>query len=393
MTRQLIKNIKSFTFSLLLFSFFINCKTKNKDYNSDIEYSSLSNQTVLSQVIDSVNQEINNGEYGFIDRFMVIKNEEVLADFKYNYDYESIAKKYDTTNHQYNYNHPNWHPYYKNTELHTLQSVTKSVTSIIMGIALDMYQNYDLNTEIMTFFSEYTIENKDKRLFDITIEDLLTMRSGFKWNEGEYSDLTDDCIAMEASDDWIQFVLNKPFDSNPGEKWEYNSGVSVLLGKVIKEITGKRIDQFAEETLFKELGIDKYYWKKTPKGEIDTEGGLYLKAEDLAKLGTLFLSGGKWKSKQIVPENWVIASINPKANNLWPEENVDVGYGYQWWTEEYDNGLKLFSANGYGGQYLMVVPNEKLFVVFNGWNINDQPQKSTFNVLVNRILPALKQEN
>ncbi|WP_242156959.1 serine hydrolase domain-containing protein [Aestuariivivens sediminis] len=391
MTRQLINNIKSLTFLLLLVSLFINCKTKNKDNNSDGEASSLSNQTVLSQVIDSVNQEITNGEYGLIDRFMVIKNEDVLADFKYTYDYESIAKKYDTTNHQYNYNHPKWHPYYQQSELHTLQSVTKSVTSIIMGIALNMNRNYDVNTEIMAFFSDYTIENKDKRLFDITIEDLLTMRSGFKWNEGEYSDLTDDCIAMEASDDWIQFVLNKPFDSNPGEKWEYNSGVSVLIGKVIREITGKRIDEFAEETLFKPLGINEYYWKITPKGEVDTEGGLYLKAEDLAKLGTLFLNGGTWKNRQIVPRSWVEASISPKVTNVWPKENVDVGYGYQWWTEDYNNGQNVFSANGYGGQYLMVVPDKKLFVVFNGWNINKKPEKSTFNVLVKRLLPALKE--
>ena len=291
---------------------------------------------------------------------------------------KTLLKKVTHSNHQYNYNHPEWHPYYKNTKLHTLQSVTKSVTSILMGIALEENHEYDLDTKAMTFFSNYSTENKDERLWDITIEDLLTMRSGLKWNEGEYADSTDDCIAMEASDDWIQYVLNKPFDSDPGEKFFYNSGVSVLIGKILREITGKSVDQFAEEALFTPLGITDYYWKKTPKGEIDTEGGLYLEAKDLAKIGMLFLDGGNWNDRQIVPENWVNSSVSPKATNLYPEETVNVGYGYQWWTEKYENGTFLYSANGYGGQYLMVVPEERLLVVFNGWNINDLPEKSAF---------------
>ena len=385
-------NVKYLLLVLWILLLGCNSESKNKNSTSSNLLKTKPAPEALSAVIDSINQEINNGEYGLIDHFIVVHNEKVLADFNYKNDYESITKKYDTTNNQYNYNHPNWHPYYKNTELHTLQSVTKSMTSLIIGIALDSNREYDLNTKVKAFFSNYSIENKDKRLSDITIEDLLTMRSGLKWNEGEYTDITDDCIAMEASNDWIQFVLNKNFDSNPGEKFVYNSGVSVLIGKVVREITGKRIDQYAEEVLFEPLGIKDYYWKKTPKGEIDTEGGLYLKAKDLAKIGSLFLNEGEWNNRQIVPKSWVKSSISPKATNLYPEESVDVGYGYQWRTENYENGINLYSANGYGGQYLMVVPTEKLFVVFNGWNINDQPEKSTFNVLVNRILPALEKK-
>ena len=117
---------------------------------------------------------------------------------------------------------------------------------------------------------------------------------------------------------------------------------------------------------------------------------MYLKAQDLAKIGTLFLEEGKWKDRQVVPKDWVRSSISPKATNLYPEESIDVGYGYQWWTERYENGTHLFSANGYGGQYLMVVPDENIFVVFNGWNINEQPEKSTFDALFNSILPALE---
>ena len=101
------------------------------------------------------------------------------------------------------------------------------------------------------------------------------MRSGIDWDESIYSD-ADDCIIMEKSDDWIQYVLDKPMDTIPGLVFEYNSGVSVLLGKLVSIISGKRIDAWAEEVLFKPLGITEYYWKQTPRGEIDTEGGLYL---------------------------------------------------------------------------------------------------------------------
>jgi len=382
---------KTLLFSIFLLVGIIGCNTKNKEKEVIKKPRAVASLNVLSSVIDSINLEINNGSYGLIDRFMVIQNDEILADFKYVQDYETIAKKYDTTDHQYNYNHPNWHPYYKQTELHTLQSVTKSVTSILLGIALDLNEDYNVRTKVIPMFTDYEIEALDKRKNAITIEDLLTMRSGLMWQEGDYTDLSDDCIAMESSNEWIKYVLDKPTDTIPGTRFEYNSGASVLLGKIVRIITGKRIDKWAEEKLFEPLGITDYYWKKTPKGEIDTEGGLYLKAEDLAKLGTLFLNNGKWKNQQIVSESWVTASLSPVVPDVNPENESKVGYGYQWWIPEHSNGqMNIFAGNGYGGQFLMVTPEYNLIVVFNGWNINDKPEKSTWSVLQDRLIPILK---
>lgn len=348
-------------------------------------------KNVLGAVIDSVNIEINNGEYGLIDRFMVVQNEKIIADFKYKQEYRSIAQKYDTTNHQYNYNHPDWHPYFKDTELHTLQSVTKSVTSILLGIAFDSLEQYNVNTRVMPLFSDYVVEAKDQRKNSITIEDLLTMRSGLEWNEGNYTDPLDDCIIMEASKQWIPYVLNKPTDTIPGTSFEYNSGASVLLGKIVRIISGKRIDKYAEEKLFGPLGITEYYWKITPEGEVDTEGGLYLKAEDLAKLGALFLNKGKWENQQIVSEAWVKASTTPVVSDVNPNNENKVGYGYQWWVPYHTNGeAQIFAGYGFGGQFLMVAPEYDLIVVFNGWNINESAEKSTRHVLQDRILPRLQ---
>lgn len=290
---------------LLFFAFALSCA--NRLPKKMIEEQFWTKSGPVSQgldplVIDSINLEIKEGKYGLVDHFLVIRHGKLVADFRYDNDYKTISKKYDTTNYQYNYDHPEWHPYYRNSNLHTLQSVTKSITSALLGIALDKYKRNDLRIKVMPFFKEYILNVTDKRKNEISLEDLLTMRSGILWDESITAE-SDDCIKMEKSDKWIQYVLNKPMDTIPGVTFEYNSGVSVLLGKLVRIITGKRIDKWAEEVLFKPLNIAEYYWKVTPDGEIDTEGGLYLSAQDLAKIGLLFLHKGKWEGNQIIPES------------------------------------------------------------------------------------------
>lgn len=349
----------------------------------------------LSAEIDVIHAEIIDGDYGLIDRFMVLQNGELLADFRYKQDYVAIAQNYGASNHheQYDFNNTDWHPYYKNSELHTLQSVTKSITSILVGMALDVNEAYDVNTRVMPMLNGYEDYLQDKRKQNISIEDLLTMRSGLRWNEEtDHNDHTNDCFLLESSDNWIEYVLAKPMDTAPGTSFVYNGGATVLLGKVVRTITGKRIDHWAEEQLFKPLGISDYYWKETPDGEIDTEGGLYLKAEDLAKIGQLLLNNGQWNGHQIVSESWLTTSISPVVKDVKPNWRKDIGYGYQWWIPEYtDTGeTKIYGGNGYGGQYLMMAPEYNLIIVFNGWNINKESDKSAWRVMQDRIIPALQ---
>ncbi len=341
-------------------------------------------------IIEAIHREITARKYGLIDHFLVIRHGKLVADYRYNQDYKTIAQKYDTTNHQFNYDHPDWHPYYKGTNLHTLQSVTKSITSALLGIALERHKIPGPQVKVMPFFKEYTFDLTDPRKQDISLEDLLTMRSGIEWDEASYDDPDNDCILMEASDQWVNFVLNKPMDTIPGVVFEYNSGASVLLGKLVRIITGKRIDQWAEEVLFKPLGITEYYWKATPDGELDTEGGLYLSAHDLAKIGLLFLRKGKWEGAQIIPEAWTIASTSPIVSQVNPLDSKSPGYGYQWWAPKHSNGKsEIFAGNGFGGQFLMVAQEYNIMVVFNGWNIHDRPEKSTWQVLEERIIPGI----
>ncbi|MDZ4714576.1 MAG: serine hydrolase [Cytophagales bacterium] len=339
--------------------------------------------------IKAIHTDINAGKYGLVDGFVLIRHGRMVADYRYAHNYDSIAAAYDTTNHMFNYDHPAWHPYYQRSNLHTLQSVTKSVTSIALGIAIDAGHIPGVDVQPMEFFHSYDPDFSDQRRTDMTLEDMLTMRSGIDWNEMTSYELDENsCIIMEKSNDWIQYVVNRPMREQPGTRWDYNSGVSVLLGKLVGISTGQRVDQWTEERLFKPLGITNYFWKTTPNEEVDTEGGLYLSAHDMARLGYLFLRQGNWNGKQVVSKAWVEQSIKPTVKDIAPDNSTNnSGYGYQWWVPSTDP--HIFSAVGYGGQLILVAPAYDLVAVFTGWNIHyDNTSLSAREALAKRIIPA-----
>jgi CubicO group peptidase (beta-lactamase class C family) len=355
--------------------------------------STLEAEGIDPAAIEALVADIEAGRYGLVDRFLLIRHGKVVADHRFEQDYKSIAAQYDPTNHQYNYDHPQWHPYYRDTDLHTLQSVTKSVTSAALGIAMDEGLIEGVSVRAMSFFDAYDHDMSDPRKQAMTLEDMLTMRSGIEWNEMiSYSDESNSCIQMEASDEWIRFVLDRPMREAPGTVFDYNSGVSVLLGKIVGVATGQRIDRWAEERLFKPIGITDYYWKTSPDGEVDTEGGLYLSAYDLARIAYLFLRGGVWNGEQIISADWVAASTAPTVPDIGVERyGRTTGYGYQWWVPEHENGKTVvFAGRGYGGQYPIVAPEQDIIVVFNAWNIHEEPELSTYMALWDRILPAVR---
>lgn len=348
---------------------------------------------IAPEVIDSLVAEMSAGEYGLIDHFLLIRHGRIIADHRFEHDYEAVAARYDTTNHQYNYDHPAWHPYYRDTDLHTLQSVTKSVTSVALGIAMDAGMVPSVAAPAMSYFDPYAPDMSDPRRGAMTLEDMLTMRSGIEWNEmGSYDDASNSCVQMEASDRWIEFVLGHPMREESGTRWDYNSGVSVLLGKIVGVATGRRVDEWTEERLFRPIGIDEYYWKIAPDGEVDTEGGLYLSAHDLARIGYLFLRGGVWDGTRIVSEDWVRASTAPVVKDILPDNGrPDPGYGYQWWVPDHDGErTEVFAGNGYGGQFLLVAPEHDLVAVFNGWNIHGGAPRSYWRTLQDRIIPGIR---
>lgn len=347
-----------------------------------------------AKAIESIVADMKAGEFGLLDHFLLIRHGRIVADHHFKHNYEKISAKYDRKNHQYNYDHPEWHPYYRGTKLHSLQSVTKSITSIALGIAIDEGHIPDgVETPAMSFFKTYKADFDDPNRKAMKLKDMLTMRSGIRWNEQiSYESEQNSCIQLEASNEWIQFVLDQPMRERPGTIFDYNSGVSVLLGKIVGVATNQRIDSYANEKLFKPIGINEFYWKTTPDGEVDTEGGLYLSAHDLARIAYLFLRNGNWDGKQIVSEEWVRASTAPVVSDIRPDNGrPDSGYGYQWWVPQHENGkTKIYSGRGYGGQFPIVVPEHDLVIVFNAWNIHGSAKQSAERAVLDRILPAIK---
>ncbi|MEM7453473.1 MAG: serine hydrolase [Planctomycetota bacterium] len=352
-------------------------------------------QGIEQAAIDQLVADIESGKYGLLDHFLLIRNGYIVADHHFEYDYEEIASEFDPTNHQYNYDHPAWHPYYDGSELHSLQSVTKSVLSAAVGIAIAGGHLNGTTEKVLPYFEDYEFDRSDERKGKITLADLLTMRSGIRWGtDAAYGTGEHSTDLLEASDEWIQFILDQPMDADPGTVFEYNDGASVLIGKVLSEATGKRADLWADERLFSPIGIGEFYWKITPDGEVDTEGGLYLKPHDLARIGLLFSRNGMWRDQQVIPESWVQKSTSPIIPDLAPgNDDFDRGYGYQWWIHQHDGERStVYSASGYGGQFLQVVPGKNIIVVFNAWNIHGGQEMSHQLALEQRILPAVKDE-
>lgn len=341
-------------------------------------------------VLAALDQEFVSGAHGYIDDMLVIRSGRIIYQKTYAQDYDAPFKGHDQKRGPYNYYDPDWHPYFERGPLHTMQSISKSVTSALIGIAIKRGEIPGVGVKVMQYFDGYDHVNPDPRWSDITLRDLLTMTSGIDWDEDtfNYTDPRNTCAGMESSADWVAYVLDRPMAATPGEKFVYNSGVTMLLSHILLRATGKHEDAYAREHLFGPLGIESFYWKRTPTGLIDAEGGLYLKPEDLARIGLLYAHDGIWNQKRILPEGWVSASMTP-AVAVPKTENWK--YGFQWWLLLYaENPTRYaYTGLGYGGQRLIVLPEYDLIAVFTGWNIYDKPSLSAEFVL-ERLLKSIQ---
>jgi CubicO group peptidase (beta-lactamase class C family) len=193
-------------------------------------------------------------------------------------------------------------------------------------------------------------------------------------------DETNTTYQLEYSRDWIAFTLSQPMEAAPGTKWVYNSGGSMLLSGILRNATGRFIDDYAREHLFAPIGITDVHWKRTPTGHPDTEGGLYLSAEDLARIGYLYLRDGEWNGRPVLPAGWVkraTARHVTAATQGWD-------YGYQWWITA-RNGIDVWAARGFGGQLLVVIPSRDIVAVTNAWNVFGTPARNVFDPLLDAL--------
>jgi CubicO group peptidase (beta-lactamase class C family) len=341
-------------------------------------------------VLSALDAEFAAGGHGYVDSMLVIRRGRLVYERSYTHDYRALFTGQDQTRGPYNYYDPDWHPY-RDGDLHTMQSASKSVTSALVGIAIGRGELPGVQAKIAPYFSDFRFKSDRPRWEAMTLEHLLTMTTGIRWDESTiaYTDPANSCAGMEKSDDWIQFVLDQPMATDPGTTFVYNSGATQLLSYLIKKTTGREAHDYAREHLFTPLGIDRFYWKQTPKGLADTEGGLYLTPRDLAKFAYLYLRDGMWEGKRILPEGWAAASTRPLVGTgINPAK--ERKYGYQWWLLPHTaEGRYAYAAIGYGGQLAIVVPELDLIAVFTGWNIYDKPTLSP-QLALERVLGSVK---
>ncbi len=350
------------------------------------------------EILKNFDADIARGKYTITDSFEVFRCGTKVFARRYQHDYGQIyareAKTKGPLNARlsgpYNYYDPAWHPFYHGTDLHTMQSISKTVTSIILGVAITRGDfKASLNTPVLKYFDVAKVKKVDDRKRHLTVENLLTMTSGMNSEELYYPPDSDapenDFVHLEASDDWVQYAIDAPIVEEPGKNFVYSSADAELLAYVFQKETGQDIDAYGEKYLFGPLGI-RHYWKRDYAGTVDTEGGLYLRDEDLAKIGLLYLNNGRWDGKQIVSEDWVKQSVAPHVPMPFTVEGGRLYYGLTWWL--YPVGGKFaWMATGLGGQNLMVFPQQNLIVVFTGWDLSNEADLA---LLVPRLLPAVK---
>jgi CubicO group peptidase (beta-lactamase class C family) len=282
---------------------------------------------------------------------------------------------------------------YQAGKLHMLQSVSKSFTSALVGIAIEKRKFKGIDEKVLDFFPGIKdIKNMDERKAAMRLRDLLTMRSGTDYHErGYYGSPHHKLNKLERG--WDRFYLNRKMIRKPGTYFQYDSGAVILMSSMLKNRTGKHADGYAEQHLFKPLQIEKKSWYKNKEGHPHTGGGLSLIPLDMAKFGLLYLQNGRWQGKQVVPANWVKESFRKHVS--FPGKNREViGYGYLWWIMKPDpkgpGKEYIYAAAGFRSQYIFIIPEHDMVVVVTGGTRSGIDQKKPIQFLYNHILPAVK---
>jgi CubicO group peptidase (beta-lactamase class C family) len=279
-----------------------------------------------------------------------------------------------------------WH----RKRLQSLRSCSKSVTSALIGIAIDKGYLESENEKVFDVFSEYTdLRSNGKE--QIEIRHLMMMSAGLRWDQTHLpeDDPRNDERRLEESDDGFRYTLEQPVVSAPGTMFNYSSGNSDLLAGVVHHVTGEYADDFAEKNLFAPLQIDGWGWKKNRNGHPNAGYGVYLYPRDMIKFGKLFLDSGYWKGNQVISKEWIKRSTGRSIN---VSNDALVGYGYQWWVRTWQlqtGTIRTYQAQGNGGQIICVVPEKDAVIVLTGANYG-QAGNLAYSFLANNILPALQ---
>ncbi len=279
--------------------------------------------------------------------------------------------------------------------LHYVASVSKSITSALVGIAIDRGLVGGVEDTLFAHFPEYAhLRREDNR--QIVLEHLLSFSSGYDWNEFVFgfNDPRDSHYQMFNTRDPVGYLLARPVTSNPGAVFHYNSGDTNLLGEIVRRSSSSEtLVAFADQYLFRPLDIETYDWVRFPLAPRVTfaSGGVSLRPRDMAKLGALYLEGGVWNGNRVISEQWTRASTE-QAIPLVGSYRTLYGYGYNWWlgrSPYRGTTVEYFRAAGWGGQYVYVFPELELIVVFTAGGYYDTRPLDANDIIEDYIFRAI----
>ena len=290
---------------------------------------------------------------------------------------------------------------YNRDSLHDTRSAFKSITSLLAGIAIDKGFIKDVHQPVLSYFPEYAQSlGKDARKKAWTIKDMLEMKAGFDCEE---FDGTKDCEnEMATTQDWVKFSLELPMKDQPGTVWAYSSSAPMIISGIISKATGMSTMAFAKKYLFDPLGITHYRWTIDPAGHAMTAGSFYIRPLDMLKIGQLVSNTGVWKGNRIISSKWIQESTKAvipipdfsyvrisKTPLAIPQPTF---YGYYWYRENIriksnNKQEEVILASGNGGQYIMIIKDLDLVVVFTQGNYGARVAKQAFELLIKYILP------
>jgi CubicO group peptidase (beta-lactamase class C family) len=329
-------------------------------------------EALLTLLVNNIRNDVN--QFRYIDSVLVAKNGRLLLN-------EQFKTELDFTD--------GWAGN-QNIALHILNSVSKSFASTLIGIAIDQQIISDTDVLIHDYFAhKQPIANWTDAKASITLQDWLTMRHGYQWDEWNVSYFDDANLNAQMNNavDPMQFLLDLPMEEEPGEVFAYSTGVSFGLGRLVEHASGESLTSYMETHLFEPLSISNYtFWSLDNSPHMGS--ALYLSTRDMAKLGQLFLDGGVWNEQQIISESWIAQAIQKRV------DNDSWGYGYQWWMTSFTVGetaYETYYADGLGGQHIFVFPALNAVVAFNGnaYEDNERDQRSYRMILEDYILPSL----
>jgi CubicO group peptidase (beta-lactamase class C family) len=330
--------------------------------------------------IAKLTEDIRAGKYQNVHSLLILRSGKLIAEAYFQGEDERRGRPLGTVR-------------FDSDTLHDLRSVSKSITSALFGIAMAAGAIRDIDAPVLSYFPEYKDLQTPERL-RIRLRDVLSMTSGLEWDESSrpYGDPLNSETAMDAADDRYRYILSRPIVAPPGERFRYSGGDTMLLAAVIQQATKQRLSKYAEQVLFRPLGIERHEWIAYSDGTEIAASGLRLLPRDMAKFGLLYLQGGRWRGTQVVPESWVKASTSAQAK-VSDRPFGFQSYGYQWWlgSARDDTHTPWIRAVGNGGQRIMLIPSRDLVMVMTAGMYNSPAQTDvTFEVLLDGVLPAVR---